>query len=65
MAALKGELDQLLQQPLVARGVLASYITSGSRPIVADLISGAGEQAFDAPHLMEKLTNLEPQVILE
>ena len=62
---MKRELDQLLQEPLVARGVLASYITSGSRPIVDDLISGAGEQAFDAPHLMEKLIILESQVILE
>lgn len=30
----------MLAEPLVARGVLARYITSGSRPIVDDLLAG-------------------------
>ncbi|KAJ7029259.1 ATP-dependent RNA helicase [Mycena alexandri] len=40
-ANLKVELKRLLAQPLVARGVSTRYITSGSRPIVDDLIAGA------------------------
>ncbi|KAJ7778256.1 ATP-dependent RNA helicase [Mycena metata] len=40
-ANLKAELKRLLAQPLVARGVSTRYITSGSRPIVDDLIAGA------------------------
>ncbi|KAG5637020.1 hypothetical protein H0H81_006055 [Sphagnurus paluster] len=39
-AALKAELKHLLSLPLIARGVSAKYITSGSRPIVDDLITG-------------------------
>ncbi|KAJ7158246.1 ATP-dependent RNA helicase [Mycena crocata] len=39
-ANLKSELKRLLAQPLVARGVSTRYITSGSRPIVDDLIAG-------------------------
>ncbi|ETW78187.1 hypothetical protein HETIRDRAFT_236608, partial [Heterobasidion irregulare TC 32-1] len=39
-AALKGELKRLLAQPLVARGVSTRYITSGSRPIVDDILAG-------------------------
>ncbi|THH00977.1 hypothetical protein EW026_g1631 [Hermanssonia centrifuga] len=39
-AALKAELKQLLAQPLIARGVSTRYITSGSRPIVDDVIAG-------------------------
>ncbi|KAJ7108563.1 ATP-dependent RNA helicase MAK5 [Mycena epipterygia] len=39
-ANLKAELKRLLAQPLVARGVSTRYITSGSRPIVDDLIAG-------------------------
>ncbi|KAF9467758.1 P-loop containing nucleoside triphosphate hydrolase protein [Collybia nuda] len=39
-AALKAELRELLSQPLVMRGVSTRYITSGSRPIVDDLIAG-------------------------
>jgi ATP-dependent RNA helicase DDX24/MAK5 len=37
---LKAELKHLLSQPLVAKGVSTRYITSGSRPIVDDLIAG-------------------------
>ncbi|KAF9530142.1 P-loop containing nucleoside triphosphate hydrolase protein [Crepidotus variabilis] len=40
MAAMKEELRLLLSQPLVARGVSTKYITSGSRPIVDDLLAG-------------------------
>jgi len=39
-AALKAELNRLLSQPLIARGVSTRYITGGSRPIVDDLIGG-------------------------
>jgi ATP-dependent RNA helicase DDX24/MAK5 len=44
MTALKAELKHLLSQPLIASGISAKYITSGSRPIVDDLI--AGESKF-------------------
>ncbi|CAA7264354.1 unnamed protein product [Cyclocybe aegerita] len=46
MAALKAELKHLLSQPLIARGISAKYITSGSRPIVDDLISGEFNEAM-------------------
>ncbi|VDC07946.1 unnamed protein product [Peniophora sp. CBMAI 1063] len=39
-AGLRAELKELLAQPLVARGVMTSYITSGSTPIVDDLLAG-------------------------
>ena len=42
-AALKAELKELLAQPLIARGVSTRYITSGSRPIVDDVIKGECE----------------------
>ncbi|KAK7044735.1 ATP-dependent RNA helicase MAK5 [Favolaschia claudopus] len=37
---LKAELKRLLAQPLIARGVSIRYITSGSKPIVDDLLAG-------------------------
>lgn len=40
--ALKGELNELLRLPLVARGVSTRYPTSGTRVIVDDVLSGAG-----------------------
>ncbi|TFY71035.1 hypothetical protein EVG20_g1974 [Dentipellis fragilis] len=40
VATLKAELKELLSQPLVARGVSTRYITSGSRPIVDDILAG-------------------------
>ncbi|KAG9041352.1 ATP-dependent RNA helicase [Tulasnella sp. UAMH 9824] len=43
-AALKRELEFLLKQPLVANGVRAKYITSGTRSIVDNLISGKGHE---------------------
>ncbi|KAJ6588976.1 P-loop containing nucleoside triphosphate hydrolase protein [Mycena capillaripes] len=39
-ANLKAELKRLLAQPLIARGVSTRYITSGSRPIVDDILAG-------------------------
>ncbi|KZP15440.1 DEAD-domain-containing protein [Athelia psychrophila] len=40
-AAMKAELKRMLAVPLIAKGVSTRYITSGTRPIVDDLISGA------------------------
>lgn len=37
---LKKRLQDLLAQPLMARGVSAKFITSGARPVVDDLIRG-------------------------
>ncbi|KAH7912169.1 ATP-dependent RNA helicase [Hygrophoropsis aurantiaca] len=39
-ASLKAELNQLLSQPLIARGVSTRYITSGYRPIAHDMVAG-------------------------
>jgi len=39
-AALKAELKALLAQPLVAKGVSTRFVTSGSRPIAADVVAG-------------------------
>lgn len=57
-AALKAELKHLLSQPLIARGVSASYITSGSRSIVDDLISGDCKfvQNFQGARLIDACT---------
>ena len=43
MSALKAELKRLLSQPLIAKGISTRYITSGSRPIVDDLLAGERE----------------------
>ncbi|KAG1747358.1 ATP-dependent RNA helicase [Suillus lakei] len=40
MAVLKAELKVLMSQPLLSRGVSTRYITSGSRPVADDIISG-------------------------
>ncbi|KAG1802290.1 ATP-dependent RNA helicase [Suillus plorans] len=40
MAVLKAKLKGLMAQPLLSRGVSTRYITSGSRPIADDIISG-------------------------
>lgn len=45
LGAMKEELKRLLAQPLVARGVSTRYITSGSRPIVDDIVSGDCESS--------------------
>lgn len=49
--AMKAELKRLLAQPLVARGVSTKYITSGSRPIVDDIVRGECEfaRSFSLP----------------
>jgi len=39
-SALKAELKLLLSQPVVARGVSAKYVTSGSRAIAHDIVTG-------------------------
>ncbi|KAF7318870.1 hypothetical protein HMN09_00222500 [Mycena chlorophos] len=39
-AGLKAELRRMLAKPLLARGVSTRYITSGSQPIVDDLLAG-------------------------
>ncbi|KAJ7359421.1 ATP-dependent RNA helicase [Mycena albidolilacea] len=45
-AAAKAQLKRLLAQPLVARGVSTRYITSGSTPIVDDLLAGEFNEAM-------------------
>jgi ATP-dependent RNA helicase DDX24/MAK5 len=42
IAVLKTKLKELVSQPLLSRGVSTRYITSGSRPIADDIISGDG-----------------------
>lgn len=37
---LKAELKNLLSQPLISKGISTRYITSGSRSIVDDLVTG-------------------------
>jgi len=39
----KLQLKQLLSQPLLAQGVSQRYITSGSNPIVHELLAGQSE----------------------
>lgn len=43
---LKAELSELLQQPLMARGVSAKYPTSGSRIVIDDLLKADSECLF-------------------
>lgn len=38
---MKAELRHLLAQPLVARGVMKKYITSGARSVVSELLDNA------------------------
>jgi ATP-dependent RNA helicase DDX24/MAK5 len=45
-AAMKAELGEMLERPLITRGVSTRYITSGSRPIVDDLLAGERESLF-------------------
>lgn len=40
---LRHELDQLLAQPMMARGVSAKYPTSGSRVVIDDLLASKSE----------------------
>lgn len=50
-AAMKEELKRMLAQPLIAKGVSTRYITSGSRPIVDDLISGHCASFYPAKYI--------------
>lgn len=43
MRGMKAELKHLLSTPIMGRGVSAKFITSGSRPIVEDLLAGQSE----------------------
>lgn len=43
--AMKAELRHLLAQPLVARGVMKKYITSGARSVVSELLEHANTGA--------------------
>ncbi|TFK73479.1 DEAD-domain-containing protein [Pluteus cervinus] len=45
-SALKLELKKLLAQPLIVKGVSPKYITSGSRPIVDDILAGNFHEAM-------------------
>jgi ATP-dependent RNA helicase DDX24/MAK5 len=49
-AAFKAELKALLAQPLIARGVSTRYITSGSTPIVDDIIQNQRQNRFVLVH---------------
>lgn len=42
---MKAELRHLLAQPLVARGVMKKYITSGARSVVSELLEHANTGA--------------------
>ncbi|KDQ31822.1 hypothetical protein PLEOSDRAFT_154034 [Pleurotus ostreatus PC15] len=46
IVGLKSELKRMLAQPLLATGVSARYIMSGSRPIVDDLLAGESNAAL-------------------
>jgi ATP-dependent RNA helicase DDX24/MAK5 len=37
---MKEELKKMIKTPLIGRGVSAKFITSGSRPIISDLLAG-------------------------
>ncbi|EJC98248.1 DEAD-domain-containing protein [Fomitiporia mediterranea MF3/22] len=41
--ALKAELKHMLSQPLVAKGVMKKYITSGARSVVSELLNSKGD----------------------
>ena len=50
--AMKAELRELISQPVIARGVSTKYITSGSKPIIDDLLAGESK-AFKCSKLYE------------
>lgn len=43
MAKMKDELKHMLSQPLLAKGILPKYITSGSRSIADEMLAGESE----------------------
>ncbi|KAK0237853.1 ATP-dependent RNA helicase [Armillaria nabsnona] len=58
VAAMKAELKAMLAQPLIAKGISTRYITSGSRPIVDDLIAGEYHEAMLGVRKSEARTDL-------
>ncbi|TFK19581.1 DEAD-domain-containing protein [Coprinopsis marcescibilis] len=63
---LKAQLKKMLAEPLIARGVSARYITSGTRPIVEDLLSGRGNTSIigvnnDGAHSELKMVERKPK----
>ncbi len=56
VASLRNELEALLGQQLMARGVSAKYPTSGSRVVIDDLIANSSESR--CVHAGPKLTAL-------
>lgn len=46
IAKAKAELNALLKQPIMVRGISHRYITSGSRRVVDDIIAGNREPPF-------------------
>ncbi|KAK0494657.1 ATP-dependent RNA helicase [Armillaria luteobubalina] len=58
VASMKAELKTMLAQPLIAKGISTRYITSGSRPIVDDLIAGEYHEAMLGVRKSEARTDL-------
>ncbi|KAK0452488.1 ATP-dependent RNA helicase [Armillaria borealis] len=58
VATMKAELKAMLAQPLIAKGISTRYITSGSRPIVDDLIAGEYHKAMLGVRKSEARTDL-------
>jgi ATP-dependent RNA helicase DDX24/MAK5 len=52
LAGLRAELDSLLQQQLMARGVSAKYPTSGSRVVIDDLMTNSSEYIPHGKHIL-------------
>lgn len=52
--ALKAELQKLLSQPLVSRGVMKKYITSGTQDVVSDLLADE-DGKWDPAYLLHEL----------
>jgi len=46
LVQLKSELKELLNQPLVAKGVSTRYITSGSRPVASAILAGEYQEGM-------------------
>lgn len=60
LLALKAQLRDLLEEPLMARGVSAKYPTSGSKVIVDDLLTSTGESFPDVGAVEYWLTGSRP-----
>jgi len=46
LVRLKSELKELLNEPLIARGVSTRYITYGSRPVAAAILAGEYQEGM-------------------